>query len=155
MFRRIWRIRVYESIFKFFSDLIPTWWIIKIVLYKNFCHIIIHKIVASLKVLNSSFFSFFLFVTNTIDRVTCENVIEKANAKVIVCLNQKFFCRYKKLCWRLQTLISWLKEDRIDSLLNEKQEKKDSCDLLLWRRFSCSSNPRLERWIETGRKWRK
>ena len=40
MLRKIWRIRVYESIFKFFSDLISTWWIIKIVFYKNFCHII-------------------------------------------------------------------------------------------------------------------
>ena len=45
---------------------------------------------------NSSFFSFFLFVTNTIDRVTCENVIEKANAKVIVCLNLKFFVVTKR-----------------------------------------------------------
>ena len=97
MLRKIWRIRVYESIFKFFSDLIPTWWIIKIVFYKNFCHIIIHKIFASLMVLNSSFFSFFLFVTNPIDRTTCKNVIEKTNAKVIVCLNLKFFCRYKKV----------------------------------------------------------
>ena len=96
MLRKIWRIRVYESIFKFFSDLISTWWIIKIVFYKNFRHIIIHKIVASLKVLNSSFFSFFLFVTNSIDRTTCKNVIEKTNAQVIVCLNLKFFVVTKR-----------------------------------------------------------
>ena len=96
MFRRIWRIRVYESIFKFFSDLIPTWWIIKILFYKKICHIIIHKIFYKSQGVKFKFFLFFLFLTNPIDRATCENVIEKANTKVIVCFELKIFILTKK-----------------------------------------------------------
>ena len=67
--------------------------------------------------------------------------------------------RLEGLWPRLQALISCLKEDRIDSLLNEKQERgRESKErfilifmlfftrvsILIWRRFSCSSSPRLE-----------
>ena len=43
MLPKIWKIRVYEPISKFFWDLIPPQWIIRILFYKIFRHIIFRK----------------------------------------------------------------------------------------------------------------
>ena len=44
MLPKIWKINVYRTILKKFWDLIPPWWIIRIVFNKIFCHIIFRKI---------------------------------------------------------------------------------------------------------------
>ena len=45
---------------------------------------------------------------NPIDRATCKNVIEKANTKVIVCLNLKFFVITKRWKGKKFFVSNWI-----------------------------------------------